>query len=161
MKYTLLKYTGQWFSMNSESCTTITNTNSRTFSSPRKRSSRLTSCHSPFSAPLSLWQLLICSVPIDLPILNISHKWNHTPRILSCPTSFTLVLTFIHDVARKCIYSFLRLHNDSSDTPCFVHLFLSRWTCGFQFLCWGYKWSGYEYWCTSFSVDGCFSILLG
>ena len=135
MKYTLLKYTGQWFSMNSESCTTITNTNSRTFSSPLKRSSTLTCCHSPFSAPLSLWQLLICSVPIDLPILNISHKWNHTPCSLVCPTSFTLVLTFIHAVACKCIYSFLRLDNDSSDTPCFVHLFLSRWTCGFQFLC--------------------------
>ena len=74
--------------MYSESCTTIINTNSRTFSSPLKRNSILISSHSPFSAPLSLWQLLICSVPIDLPILNISHEWNHTLCSLSCPTFF-------------------------------------------------------------------------
>ena len=250
MKHTLLKHTIQWFSMYSESCTTIINTNSRTFSSPLKRNSIFISSHSPFSAPLRLWQLLICSVPIDLPILNISHEWNHTLCSLSCPTfffqvfkifliafiflffnftilywfchvstwirhrytcvphpepsfllpprtiplgrpsapapsiqyrasnldwwlvsymilymfqcppSFMLVLTFIHGVACKCIYSFLGLDNDT-DIPRFVHLFLSWWTCGFQFLCWGYKWSGYEHWCTTFCVDGCFSILPG
>ena len=127
--------------MYSESCTTIINTNSRTFSSPLKRNSILISSHSPFSAPLSLWQLLICSVPIDLPILNISHKRGHTLCSLSYPTSFVLVLTFIHGVACKCIYFFLWLDNDT-DIPRLVHLFLSRWTRGFQFLRWGYKWSG-------------------
>ena len=43
--------------------------------------------HSPYSQPLTTTNLHPLSM--DLPILDISHKWNHTIRGLFCIVYFT------------------------------------------------------------------------
>ena len=76
----------------------------------------------PASLPVpSLWV-----VPVHQPqASSIVHRtWTgdllHILYMFQCPPSFMLVLTFIHGVACKCIYSFLGLDNDT-DIPRFVH----------------------------------------
>ena len=51
--------------------------NSRMFLSLQKEITIPISSHSSFSPPLSPWKSLI-SISIDLPVLNISYKWNYT-----------------------------------------------------------------------------------
>ena len=70
-------------------CTTITSS-SKTVSSPPKETPYPLSSHFPFlPPPQPLATINLLSVSIDLPILNISYKWNHTIYGLLCLSAFT------------------------------------------------------------------------
>ena len=47
------------------------------------------SSHSPFRLPRLLATANLLSVPMDLPIPAISHKWDRTTRELLCLATFT------------------------------------------------------------------------
>ena len=86
-----LKYTIQWYLVYSQSCETIITINFRTLPSPQK-DSLYPSAVTPQSPYNFLWSQTttnLCSISIDLCILDISFKWNHTICSLSYLTSFT------------------------------------------------------------------------
>ena len=65
------------------------------FHHPKKKPIPL-SDQSPFLPPLSPWQLLICFPSLDLPLLDISCKWNHT--ICGCSLSGFSPLLSCHKI---------------------------------------------------------------
>ena len=73
MKFTVSECTGQWLLVHSPGYATIT-TNSRTFSSLPKETHLQPI--SPLPQPLAIPSLL--SVSTDLPVLDVSYRWNHT-----------------------------------------------------------------------------------
>ena len=77
---------------------------SRTFSSPQKETPH------PLPPPQPLATTNLLSVSMDLPVLNISHKWNHILCSLLCLASFT----------QRNIF---RVHTCCSVYQCFIPLF--------------------------------------
>ena len=109
IKFAILQCTIQCFEYNSHSCISPL-PNSRTIS-PQKETPYPSSSHSPFPSPQSSWQPPLLSASMDLPVVDVSYKWNHILRDLLCPPSFTE-------------------HNDLQVHPCcsiyVLHSFLSE-----------------------------------
>lgn len=82
----ILKCTIRWHSVQSQCCATLTNL--KTLLLPSKKTLYPLSNHAPFpSTPQPLGTTNLFSVSVNLPILIISSKWNHT-RLL-CLATFT------------------------------------------------------------------------
>ena len=87
-KFALLKCTVDWVSVFSQSCAIIPPSN--TFFSPQRNSVPISSsCHiSTFPRNFFLTKTNLLSVFMNLPILGVLHKWNHTVFNLLCLASF-------------------------------------------------------------------------
>lgn len=80
------------------------------------------------SSPLSPCHTRICFVSTDLPILDISDKWNHAIHDFFCFASFAL-----HNVSRLVCGYFILIYGwimYFEDTPRCVYPFLSWWIFG-------------------------------
>ena len=76
---------------------------SRIFSSPPKEILHILSghFHSPFPQALATTHLL--SVSVDLPVLDISYKWNHTICALWCPFSLSIMFSRVNRVVTSVL----------------------------------------------------------
>ena len=98
---TILKWTIKWWLVHSQFCVQPpTLSGSQTFSSPWEQTPYPLGS-SPQSAFLQLLKdTNLCSVSLDIPLLDISYKWNHTESDLLYLAPLTsMFLRFIHIIA--------------------------------------------------------------
>lgn len=76
IKLNTVKWTIQWPFVHTQYYASILS-NFRFFFNPKENSIPISSYYL-FSSPSTHWQLPLCLVSINFPILNISYKWTHT-----------------------------------------------------------------------------------
>lgn len=99
---------------------------------------------------------------MDLPILDVSCKWNHTICNLSCLALFSLCTMFSRLIyVRACVntFFFLLMNNIPLYVCIQICLFISLWTFGL-FLRFGYcEQCCYEHLYLSFWLNTCFQFV--
>ena len=104
------------------------------------------------------WKPLICFVSVDLPVLDISHEWNHAICDFLCLASFTLR---VFEVYLYCsIYQYLIPFNGWILLYCVAipHVFRHSAVGGHLVAStfWLCEKCPYEPWCTGISLSPCF-----
>ena len=132
------------------------------FSFP-KRNSMFFSRYSPYHLSPVLANANLLFVSIDLPIMDISHKWNHKTCgllwLVSFPKHNVFNASMLPCWRMVSIHSFLLSNNYSFlDIPLFMYLFISWWTFRL-FPLFGYcEYCCYENECICICLSICFKL---